>query len=106
METILLHGITTEEFFEKIRTIIKEEIKAEMKQDQLIIRDGALKIAGIGNAKFLKAINEGILNLQLVKGRNRAMYLETEVINRVLISRNYICCLKKQISEKYSNLHR
>ena len=32
MGDILLHSISTDEFFEKIRAIIKEEIKAEMKR--------------------------------------------------------------------------
>ena len=76
MESILLHGITPEEFYQKIREIIKEELK----QDQLLTREGALKLAGISNATFLKAINEGIIKPQLVKGRTRAMYLESEVL--------------------------
>ncbi|MGP8216569.1 MAG: hypothetical protein ACLQQ4_13460 [Bacteroidia bacterium] len=76
METILLHGISPDEFFEKLRVIIKEE----MKQDQLLTREGALKMMGISNARFLKAINEGVVKPQLVKGRKRAMYLESEVL--------------------------
>jgi len=80
MENILFHGISPDEFFEKIRAIIKEEIKAEMKQDQLLTKDGALKVAGVSNATFMKAINDGIVKPQLVKGRNRAMYLESEVV--------------------------
>jgi hypothetical protein len=80
MENILLYSITPEEFFEKLRTIVREEIKAEIKQDQLLTKDGALKIAGISNATFMKAIAEGIVKPQLVKGRNRAMYLESEVV--------------------------
>ncbi len=35
---------------------------------------------GISNAKFLKAISQGIVKPQLVKGRKRAMYLESEVL--------------------------
>ena len=76
MESILLHGISPEEFYQKIREIIREELK----QDQLLTRDGALKMAGISNATFLKAINDGIIKPQLVKGRTRAMYLESEVL--------------------------
>jgi hypothetical protein len=76
MESILLHGISPEEFYQKIREIIREELK----QDQLLTRDGALKLAGISNATFLKAINDGIIKPQLVKGRTRAMYLESEVL--------------------------
>jgi hypothetical protein len=76
METILLHGISPDEFYEKIRAIIKEE----MKQEQLLTREGALKMAGISNATFLRAINEGVVKPQLVKGRKRAMYLESEVL--------------------------
>ena len=37
-------------------------------------------MAGISNATFLKAINEGIIKPQLVKGRKKAMYLESEVL--------------------------
>ena len=80
METILFNGLTIDDFFKKIREIIKEEIKAEMKQDQLLTRDGALKIAGISNATFLRAINEGVVKPQIVKGRTRAMYYESEVL--------------------------
>ena len=74
--TILLHGINPEEFYAKIRAIIKEE----MMQDQLLTKDGALKMAGVSNATFMKAINDGIIKPQLIKGRNRAMYLESEVV--------------------------
>ena len=40
-----------------------------MKQDQLLTKDGALKIAGISNATFMKAINAGFVKPQLVKCR-------------------------------------
>jgi hypothetical protein len=80
MESILLHSITTDEFFEKLRAIIKEEIKISLQQDQLLTKEGALKMAGISNATFMKAINEGIVKPQLVKGRKKAMYLESEVL--------------------------
>jgi len=80
METITLHGITPDEFFEKIRVIIREELKAELKQDQLLTREGALKMVGISNARFMRAINDGIVKPQLIKDRKRAMYLESEVL--------------------------
>jgi hypothetical protein len=80
MSTLLLHQITTDEFFEKLRGIIKEEIKLAMQQDQLLTKEGALKMAGISNAVFMKAINEGVVKPQLVKGRKKAMYLESEVL--------------------------
>lgn len=80
MESILLHSIGVDEFFEKMRVILKEEIKMALQQDQLLTKEGALKMAGISNAVFLKAINEGIVKPQLVKGRKKAMYLESEVL--------------------------
>jgi hypothetical protein len=80
MNTILLHQITSDEFFEKLRSIIKEEIKLAMQQDQLLTKEGALKMAGISSAVFMKAINEGVVKPQLVKGRKKAMYLESEVL--------------------------
>lgn len=80
MESILLHQITADEFFEKLRSIIKEEVKLAMQQDQLLTKEGALKIAGISNAVFMRAINEGIVKPQIVKGRKKAMYLESEVL--------------------------
>jgi hypothetical protein len=80
MSTILLHTLTTEEFYAQIRTILKEEIKLAMQQDQLLTKEGALKMAGISSATFMKAINEGIVKPQLVKGRKKAMYLESEVL--------------------------
>lgn len=80
MESIILHKITPEEFYEKIRSIIKEELKNELQKDQLLTREGALKMAGISNSVFLKAIAEGIVKPQLVKGRRKAMYLESEVL--------------------------
>lgn len=80
METILLHRISIDEFFEKLRTIIKEEIKTSLQQDQLLTKEGALKMAGISNATFMRAISEGIVKPQLIKGRKKAMYLESEVL--------------------------
>ena len=80
METILLHTITTEEFFDKLKAIINEEIKLALQQDQLLTREGAMKMAGISNATIMKAINEGIVKPQLVKGRKKAMYLESEIL--------------------------
>lgn len=80
MQSILLHSITTDEFFEKIRAILKEEIKMALQQDQLLTKEGVLKMAGISNATFLKAVNDGIIKPQLIKGRKKAMYLESEVL--------------------------
>ena len=74
--TILLHGITPEEFYQQLRAIIKQE----MQQDQLLTKEGALKMTGVSNATFLKAIHEGVIRPQLVKGRSKAMYLESEVL--------------------------
>ncbi len=76
MESILLYSMKPEELFEKIRAIIKEELR----QDQLLTKEGALKMVGISNATFIKAINEGIVKPQLVRGRKKAMYLESEVL--------------------------
>ena len=73
MESILLHTITPEEFFGRLRAIIKEEVKIEFQQDQLLTKEGALKMLGISNATFTKAINEGIVKPQLVKGRKKAI---------------------------------
>ena len=41
MEKILLHQISAEVFFERLRSIIKEEIKLAMQQDQLLTKEGA-----------------------------------------------------------------
>lgn len=38
-------GISTDEFFDNLRAIMSEELK----QDQLLTREGVLKSAGIGN---------------------------------------------------------
>ncbi len=76
METILLHSISPEEFYNQLRAIIKEELK----QDQLLTKEGAMKMTGVSNATFMKAINEGVIKPQLVKGRKKAMYLESEVV--------------------------
>jgi hypothetical protein len=43
MESILLHTIGVDEFFEKMRAILKEEIKLALQQDQLLTKEGALK---------------------------------------------------------------
>lgn len=74
--SILLHSITPEEFYARLRAIIKEE----MMQDQLLTKEGALKMSGVSNATFMKAINDGIIKPQLVKGRTKAMYLESEIL--------------------------
>ena len=37
-------------------------------------------MVGISNATFMKAISEGIVKPQLIKGRKKAMYLESEVL--------------------------
>ncbi len=74
--TIFLHSISPEEFYDRIRTIIKEQ----MQQDQLLTKEGALKLTGVSNATFLKAIHDGTIKPQLVKGRSKAMYLESEVL--------------------------
>ena len=55
-------------------------IKEALQQDQLLTKEGALKVAGISNATLMKAISEGIVKPQLIKGRKKAMYLESEVI--------------------------
>ena len=60
MESILLYSIKPEELFEKIRAIIKEELQ----QDQLLTKEGALKMAALSNATFIKGINEGIVKPQ------------------------------------------
>ena len=80
METLLLHSITPDEFFDRLRVIIKEELKNELQKDQLLTKEGVLKMVGISNATFIKAINEGIVKPQLVKGRKKAMYLESEIL--------------------------
>ena len=80
METILLHSITADEFFTKLQVMIREEVKLALQQDQLLTKEGALKMAGISSATFMKAINEEIIKPQLVKGRKKAMYLESEVL--------------------------
>ena len=54
--TILLHSITPEQFYEQLRAIIKQELQ----QDQLLTKEGALKMTGVSNATFTRAINEGV----------------------------------------------
>jgi hypothetical protein len=80
METILLNAISVDEFMDKLRIMIKEELKIALQQDQLLTKEGALKMTGASSAVFLKAINDGIVKPQLVKGRKKAMYLESEVL--------------------------
>ena len=80
MESILLYNLTPDEFFEKIRLMIREEIKTALQQDQLLTKEGAIKMIGVSNAVFMKAISDGIVKPQLVKGRKKAMYLESEVL--------------------------
>jgi len=77
--SILLFNIAPEQFYEKIRDFIKEALQ----QDQLLTKQGAMKMAGISTAKFKKAIDEGIIVPQLIKGRTTAMYLESQVIKIV-----------------------
>lgn len=74
--TILLHQITPEQFYEQLRAIIKQELQ----QDQLLTKEGALKMTGASPAAFNRAIQEGVIHPQLVKGRTKAMYLESEVL--------------------------
>jgi len=80
MERIALYTIHPDEFYNKLREIIKEELKATLQQDQLLTKEGALKMIGVSNATFLKAIQAGIVKPQLIKGRKKAMYLESEVL--------------------------
>ena len=77
----MLQSITVEEFMEELRAIIREELKTALQQDQLLTKEGALKITGASNAAFLKAINDGVVKPQLVKDRKKAMYLESDVSN-------------------------
>lgn len=88
-ESILLHGITPDQFFEKLRVIIKEELKNELQKDQLLTKEGALKMVGISNAIFMKAITDGVVKPQLVKGRKKAMYLESEILKIEKKKKNY-----------------
>ena len=74
--SILLHSITAEQFYEQLRVFIKEALQ----QDQLLTREGALKIAGVSSATFNRAIQDGVVHPQLIKGRSKAMYLESEVL--------------------------
>ncbi|MGZ3811846.1 MAG: hypothetical protein ACXVJN_08980 [Mucilaginibacter sp.] len=80
METIILHSITVDELMDKLRSMIREELKVVLQQDQLLTKEGVLKMTGISNAAFLKAVNEGIVKPQLIKGRKKAMYLESEAL--------------------------
>ena len=89
MESIALYNINPVDFYKKLRELIKEELKAALQQDQLLTKEGALKITGLSNATFLKAINAGIVKPQLVKGRKKAMYLESEVLKIEKRKRNH-----------------
>jgi hypothetical protein len=80
MQTILLHTITTDEFYDRLRSVIQEELKKVLQQDQLLTREGACKMIGISNATLMKAIKAGIVKPQIVKGRNKAMYFESEIL--------------------------
>lgn len=81
METILFQSITAEEFFTKLRAIIIiEEVKLSLMHDQLLTKQGAMKLAGISSAALTRAIHDGIVKPQLVKGRMKAMYLESEIL--------------------------
>lgn len=80
MESILIHNITPDEFFAKMREILREEIKVLTMQDQLLTKEGAMKLIGMSNATFLRAVAAGLLKPQLIKGRKKAMYLESEVL--------------------------
>lgn len=80
METILFQSITADDFFDKLRTIIKEEVKLAMLHDQLLTKEGAMKMAGISASALTRAIQEGIVKPQLIKGRKKAMYLESEIL--------------------------
>lgn len=74
--SILLYSITPEEFYSQLRAIIKQELQ----QDQLLTKEGALKLTGASSATFHRAIQDGIIHPQLIKGRSKAMYLESEVL--------------------------
>jgi hypothetical protein len=80
METILFQSITADDFFTKLRTIIKEEVKLALMHDQLLTKEGAMKMAGISSAALTRAIQEGVVKPQLIKGRKKAMYLESEIL--------------------------
>jgi len=84
METILLQSFTIEEF----RTIIREELKAALQQDQLLTKEGAQKLIGASNAVFLKAVEDGKLKPQFLKGRKKAMYFESEVLKIIVPKRS------------------
>jgi len=51
-----------------------------LQQEQLLTKIDALKMAHISIATFTTAINNGIIKPQLVKGRTRAMFLESQVL--------------------------
>jgi hypothetical protein len=41
-----IHSITADEFFATLRSILKQEIKTALQQDQLLTKEGALKRPG------------------------------------------------------------
>jgi hypothetical protein len=45
----------------KMRAILKEEIKMALQQDQLLTKEGALKMAGISNATFSLNSHEKVI---------------------------------------------
>jgi hypothetical protein len=51
-----------------------------MQQDRLLTQKSALKLSGVGNAPFLKAIQNGAIKPQLIKGSGKPMHLESEVL--------------------------
>lgn len=52
-------------------------------------KEGTLKMMGISNDVFMKAVNERVVKPQLVKGRKKAMYLESEVLKIEKKKRSY-----------------
>jgi len=86
METILFQSLTVDDFMERLRSIVREELKVLLQHDQLLTKEGAMKISGASNSVFLRAIQDGIVKPQIIKGRKKAMYFESEVL-RIEIKR-------------------
>jgi len=59
-------------------------------------------MTGVSNATFLKAINEGVIKPQLVKGRKKAMYLESEVL-KIVKKKKITLTTTTNLSIFYSN---